>query len=144
MFTNMPTTKVFFNIESLKEIENQINIQDMPKEGLPGCTSRLGLEVKHTDRKVSVGVKVLATCEGKVVVSYVVEGVFSFDDIDKYFDFEENQFIDKVGILPTIVGIVVDALRGMQALRLADTPYEAVLPYIDSTQLLEATHAPKK
>lgn len=140
----MPTTKVFFNIESLKEIENLINIQDMPADGLPGCTSRLGLEIKHTDREVSVSVKLLATCDGNVVVSYVVEGIFSFDDINNYFDFGDNQFVDKVGILPTIVGIVVDALRGMQALRLTGTPYYAVLPYINPTQLLEATHAPQK
>lgn len=140
----MPTTKVVFNIRSLKEVENQMNIQDLPPEGLPVCNSRLGLEIKHSDTEISVSAKVIATYEGKVVMSYVVEGLFSFDDITKYFELGENQLADKVGILPTLVVIVVDALRGMQSLRLTGTPYYAVLPYIDPIQLLEKTHVKEK
>lgn len=140
----MPTNNVLFRIQSLKEIENQINLQAFPKEGLPVCTSRVGYEISHTEEDVSIKVKTISLYEGKVVMSYAIEGIFGFDEIGKYFVFEDNQFTDKVGVLPTLLGIVIDALRGMQAIRLADTPYEAVLPYINPTQLLEATHAPKK
>lgn len=141
---SMPTTKVTFNIQSLREIENMINLPDFPAEGLPVCSSRLGLEVKHIEKQIVVDVKVLASYEGRLVMSYVVEGKFGFEDIAQYFDFDQDQITDKVGILPTLVGIVVDALRGMQALRLSETPYYAVLPYINPTQLLEATHSQKK
>jgi len=140
----MPTNNVLFRIQSLKEIENQINLQVFPEGGLPACTSRVGYEISHTEEDVSIKVKTIALYEGKIVMSYAIEGIFGFDEIGKYFDFEANQFTDKVGVLPTLLGIVIDALRGMQAIRLADTPYEAVLPYINPTQLLEATHAPKK
>lgn len=140
----MPTNNVLFRIQSLKEIENQINLQLFPEGGLPACTSRVGYEISHTEEDVSIKVKTIALYEGKIVMSYAIEGIFGFDEIGKYFDFETNQFTDKVGVLPTLLGIVIDALRGMQTLRLTDTPYEAVLPYINPTQLLEATHAPKK
>ena len=140
----MPTNNVLFRIQSLKEIENQINLQAFPKEGLPVCKSRVGYEISHTVEEVSVKVKTIALYEGTIVMSYAIEGIFGFDEIGKYFDFKANQFTDKVGVLPTLLGIVIDALRGMQTLRLADTPYEAVLPYINPTQLLEATQVPKK
>lgn len=140
----MPTIKVTFNIQSLKEVENKINLQDFPAEGLPVCSSRLGLEITHTDTQIAVNVKVLSTYEGKLVMSYVVEGIFSFEDIAQYFDFDEEQITDKVGVLPTLVGIVVDALRGMQALRLTGTPYYTILPYINPAQLLEVTNSKKK
>ena len=140
----MTTNNVLFRIQSLKEIENQINLQAFPKEGLPVCKSRVGYEISHTEEDVSIKVKTISLYEGKVVMSYAIEGIFCFDEIGKYFVFEDNQFTDKAGVLPTLLGIVIDALRGMQAIRLADTPYEAVLPYINPTQLLEATHAPKK
>ena len=140
----MPTNNVLFRIQSLKEIENQMNLQAFPAEGLPACKSRVGYEISHTEEDVSIKVKTIALYEGKIVMSYAIEGIFGFDEIGKYFDFETNQFTDKVGVLPTLLGIVIDALRGMQTLRLTDTPYEAVLPYINPTQLLEATHAPTK
>lgn len=139
----MPTNNVLFRIQSLKEIENQINLQAFPKEGLSACKSRVGYEISYTDEEVSIKVKTIALYEGKIVMSYAVEGVFGFDEIGKYFVFEANQFTDKVGVLPTLLGIVIDALRGMQAMRLAETPYEAVLPYINPVSLLEQSNQKK-
>lgn len=133
----MPCKNVLFKIQSLKEVEYVLNSENFPKEGLAGCTFRLGLEIKHTDELVSIGVKILSLNEGNVAMSYGVEGIFGFDDITKYFSFDDSHFEDRVGALPVLVGIVIDALRGMQALRLADTPYkDMILPYLDAAQLL--------
>lgn len=133
----MPTKDVLFKIQSLKEVENVLNAENFPEDGLIGCTARLGLEIKHTNELVSISVKILSLNEGKVALSYGVEGIFGFDDITKYFSFDEAHFEDRVGALPVLVGIVIDALRGMQALRLADTPYaDTILPYLDAAQLL--------
>ena len=140
----MPTNKITFCIESLNEVENIMNPQDFPEEGLQACASRIGIEIKHTEKRLIITTKVIASNDGKLVMAYAVEGVFNFDEISNYFEFEEDQTTDKVGVLPTLVGIVVDALRGMHALRLAGTPYYTILPYILPTQLLEATHNTKK
>lgn len=133
----MPTKDVLFNIQSLKEVENVLHVENFPEDGLPGCNARLGLEIKHTDKLVSISVKIISLNEGKVAMSYGVEGIFGFDDITKYFSFDDAHFEDRVGALPVLVGIVIDALRGMQALRLSDTPYaDTILPYLDAAQLL--------
>lgn len=121
-------------IKSISEVEKTIEEKELPEN--VSIEMRLGSEMgREGDQDFYIRMKVLYMYENRPIVTYAVEYMYEFEDIE--FVFEFNDVIkDKKGVLPTMTAMVISGLRGMLALRLEDTPYKhIILPYADPAML---------
>lgn len=63
---------------------------------------------------------------------------FKFQEFDEIFDLKENQILEKVTVIPTLINVAIGTLRGMIASKTSGTFLKNFpLPLIDPNSLLK-------
>lgn len=63
---------------------------------------------------------------------------FKFQEFDEIFDLKENQILEKVTVIPTLINVAIGTLRGMVASKTSGTFLKSFpLPLIDPNSLLK-------
>lgn len=123
-------------IKSITEVEKNIEEKELPED--VSIEMRLGSEMGRAEEQdFYIRMKVLYMYENRPIVTYTVEYMYEFEDIESVFEFTDV-IKDKTGVLPTMTAMVISGLRGMLALRLENTPYQHyILPYADPAMFVK-------
>ena len=90
------------------------------------------------DDKVSITIKADYLIDKKPVFSHSSEHIFKFMDRSVAFDFMEDGYRDKVGIMPLLLGLAYNTARGMIAMRAVGTALVSFpIPIINPTEALK-------
>lgn len=131
-----PDKSINVRIKSISEVEKVIEEKELPEN--VSIEMRLGAEMRREgNQDFSIRMKTLYIYENRPIVTYAVEYIYEFEDIESVFDFSDV-IKDKKGVLPTMTAMVISGLRGMLALRLESTPYKhIILPYADPAMFIK-------
>lgn len=111
--------KVQINIPAVIEVEYIFESQYLP-ETLDGLSLRLGFNFEHKENDLIIYAKVLCLNNTNVFISYVTAWTFRLTNIEAAFEFTTEGVKDKISIMPTLINIVVDGVRGQLALKTTD------------------------
>lgn len=90
------------------------------------------------DDKVSITIKADYLIDKKPVFSHSSEHIFKFMDRSVAFDFMEDGYRDKVGMMPLLLGLAYNTARGMIAMRAVGTALVSFpIPIINPTEALK-------
>lgn len=90
------------------------------------------------DDKVSITINVDYFIDKKPVFSHGSEHIFKFLDRSVAFDFIEDGYRDKVGMMPLLLGLAYNTARGMIAMRAVGTALVSFpIPIINPTEALK-------
>ena len=88
--------------------------------------------------KVSITIKADYLIDKKPVFSHSSEHIFKFMDRSVAFDFMEDGYKDKVGMMPMLLGLAYSSARGMIAIRAVGTALVSFpIPIINPQEALK-------
>ena len=131
------TTKKFdIGIISLREIGMKINTEELHKINPNNLEVSFGMRLcKEKENELILILHTIINLieeQRKEIFSYSCEHNFHIDHMDDAIECNEDRLIDKVQIMPTLIGIAFSGMRGMVAIRTAGTPLEQYpLPIIN-------------
>lgn len=130
--------KIQINIPAVVDMEYILESQYQPKTS-GELSLRLGLDFEHKENDFIIYAKVLCLNDTNVFISYITAWTFRLTDIEAAFEFTVEGVRDKISIMPTLIDIVVNGVRGQLALKTADLSCgQVVLPIFDIDDIIKS------
>ena len=129
--------KIQINIPSIVDVEYIFESQYLPQT-LDDLSLRLGFSFEHKDNELTIYAKVLCLNKTNVFISYTTAWTFRFANMEEVFEFATDGMKDKVSIMPALINIVVNGVRGQLSLKTTDLPCgQIVLPLFNMDDILK-------
>ncbi len=131
-------SKIQINIPAVIDVEYIFENQYLP-EILDELSLRLGFNFERKGDDLIIYAKVLCLNNTNVFISYVTAWTFRLTNIEEVFEFATEGVKDKIGIMPTLINIVVDGVRGQLALKTTDLLCgQIVLPLFNIDDIIKS------
>ena len=145
----METTSINFSLRSIREVEGATAINRRALRRLGHMPVDVDMNVRVVPDLEHSLVSLVVTCSyiavlGLIrtrVLSCTVVSTFEIEDLASHVSMQGEEVIVGGKLMMTMLGIAVGALRGVVAVRTADTPLRfRPLPVIDLTALMYRLH----
>lgn len=129
-------------IISLREIGMQINTEELHKINPNNLEVSFGMRLcKEKENELILILHTIINLieeHRKEIFKYSCEHKFHIGHMVDAIECNEDRLIDKVQIMPTLIGIAFSGMRGMVAIRTAGTPLEQYpLPIINPKEFCD-------